>query len=163
MVMTATTEPVADNGRRRFLANAIHTIQAVIGGTLAYVLGGAILAPSFGKRQENWLTAGSVADLTDNEPMPVTIRVAKQDGYSQVVDRQVIFLVKTSDTAVRAISSTCTHLGCRVSWDAEAQHLKCPCHGGTYDRTGAVVAGPPPAPLATLTTRVDGDQVLVQI
>jgi len=158
--MDSTTE---SPGRRRFLANTIHTIQAVIGGTLTYVLGGAILAPSLGSRQSNWLSAGNLSDLADNEPTPVTIRVAKQDGYSQVVDRQVIFLVKTGDNNVRALSSTCTHLGCRVSWDAEAMRLKCPCHGGQYDQTGAVLAGPPPAPLATLTTRIDGDQVQVQV
>ena len=157
-------EPTTESpGRRRFLANTIQTIHAAIGGTLAFVLGGAILSPSLGKRAENWLTAGSLANLPDNEPTPVTIRVARQDGYSQVVDRQVVFLVKTGDNDVRALSSTCTHLGCRVSWDTEAQQLKCPCHGGVYDRTGAVVAGPPPAPLAKLTTRIDGDQVLVQV
>ena len=46
--------------------------------------------------------------------------------------------------------------------DAQAQLFKCPCHGGVYDRNGAVVAGPPPAPLATLATRVDGDDIFVQ-
>jgi menaquinol-cytochrome c reductase iron-sulfur subunit len=158
--MDSTTE---SPDRRRFLANTIHTIQAVIGGTLAYFLGGAILAPSLDSRQANWLSAGNLSDLMDNQPTPVTIRVAKQDGYSQVVDRQVIFLVKTGDTSVRALSSTCTHLGCRVSWDAEAERLKCPCHGGVYDKTGKVMSGPPPAPLATLTTRIDGDQVQVQV
>ena len=149
--------------RRRFLANTIHTIQAVIGGTLTYLLGGAILAPSFVRRPENWLGAGSLAGLPDNEPTPVTLRIARQDGYRQIVDRQVIFLVKTGDRDVRALSSTCTHLGCRVSWDATSERLRCPCHGGVYDSTGQVVSGPPPAPLATLTTRLDDDQILVQI
>jgi Rieske Fe-S protein len=31
-----------------------------------------------------------------------------------------------------------------------------------YDRTGAVKEGPPPAPLAKVATRVDGNKVLVQ-
>ena len=88
--------------------------------------------------------------------------MARQDGYSQVVERQVVFLVKSGDS-VKALSSTCTHLGCRVSWNAESEQLLCPCHGGMYDRTGKVVGGPPPAPLATMPTKVDGDQVLVQV
>ena len=99
--------------------------------------------------------------LNEGEPTPVTLRVARQDGYTQTVDRQVIFLVK-SGGGIKALSSTCTHLGCRVSWDTDAKQFKCPCHGGVYDKTGAVVAGPPPAPLASLMTRVDGDQIFVQ-
>jgi Rieske Fe-S protein len=147
--------------RRRFLAAAINTIQGIIGGTLAVVLGGAIIGPSFLRRRETWLKAGSLDALNENEPTPVTIRVARQDGYTQTVERQVVFLVKSGE-GVKALSSTCTHLGCRVSWDAEAKQLKCPCHGGVYDRTGAVVAGPPPAPLASLMTRIDAGQVLIQ-
>ena len=147
--------------RRRFLAAAINTIQGIIGGTLAVVLGGAIIGPSFLRRRETWLKAGSLDALNENEPTPVTIRVARQDGYTQTVERQVVFLVKSGD-GVKALSSTCTHLGCRVSWDAEAKQLKCPCHGGVYDRTGAVVAGPPPAPLASLMTRIDAGEVLIQ-
>jgi Rieske Fe-S protein len=91
------------------------------------------------------------------------LRVARQDGYTQVVDRQTVFLVRTGDSEVTALDSTCTHLGCRVSWDAETQELKCPCHGGIYDPTGAVKAGPPPVPLTKLATRIEGDQILVQV
>jgi quinol---cytochrome c reductase iron-sulfur subunit, bacillus type len=154
--------PPPENGRRRFLAGAIAAIQTAIGATLAFLLGGAAAAPSFATRARNWWPAGSVDDLSDNEPVPVTIRVTREDGYNQVVDRQVVFLVKSGAT-ITALSSTCTHLGCRVSWNADSQTLRCPCHGGVFDRTGAVKAGPPSAPLARLETRVDGERVLVQL
>lgn len=150
-------------GRRRFLARAVTAIQAAIGGTLAFVLGAAATAPAFGTRRVNWWPAASLDDLADDEPTPVAIRVTREDGYTQAVERQVVFLVKTGEAQVTALSSTCTHLGCRVSWDPDAQALKCPCHGGVFDRTGAVTAGPPPAPLATIATRLDGDQILVQL
>lgn len=154
------TDPSA--GRRRFLTGAVLAIQGAIAATLAFLLGGAAAAPAFGGRRTNWWPAASVDDLPDNEPLPVTIRVTREDGYRQVVDRQVVFLVKTAG-GITALSSTCTHLGCRVSWDATDQTLKCPCHGGVFDRTGAVKAGPPPAPLATLASRREGDQILVQL
>jgi Rieske Fe-S protein len=155
--------PQPDTGRRRFLSAAIAVIQGAIGATLAFLLGGAAVSPAFGKRQTNWWPAVPLDDLPENEPTPVTIRVTREDGYSQAVDRQVVFLVKTSDTEVMALSSTCTHLGCRVSWNADDQVLKCPCHGGVFDRTGAVKSGPPPAPLARLGTRLEGDQIMVEI
>jgi Rieske Fe-S protein len=150
-------------GRRRFLAGVITTLHAAIGGALAVILGGSVLSPSFARRRENWLPAGLLSDLLEGEPTPVTIRVARDDGYAQIVERQVVFLVRTGDTEVTALSSTCTHLGCRVSWDPEAGDLTCPCHGGVFDRTGKVTAGPPPTPLPRITTKVAADQVFVQV
>jgi menaquinol-cytochrome c reductase iron-sulfur subunit len=153
----------SNSSRRRFLGRVIQVVNGAIGATLAFLSGGAIAGPAFTRRQDNWLSAGTLDNLVDGEPMPVVIRVSREDGYAQVVDRQVVFLVKTGENAVTALSSTCTHLGCRVSWVVETQQLKCPCHGGVYDKTGAVVAGPPPAPLPRFSTRIEGGQVLVQV
>jgi len=77
--------------------------------------------------------------------------------------REALASLGNGASNVTALDSTCTHLGCRVSWDREREELRCPCHGGVYDRTGAVKAGPPPAPLATIATRIDGGQVLVRL
>jgi len=149
--------------RRNFLVGSIAALQAAIGATLAFLLGGSILTPSFARRQENWLSAGTLADLTENQPVAVAIRLSREDGYAQVVDRHVVFLVKTGESSVDALSSICTHLGCRVSWNSESKDLRCPCHGGVFDRRGFVKAGPPPAPLTKLPTRIDGERILVQI
>jgi Rieske Fe-S protein len=155
--------PPPEAGRRRFLAGVVTAIQGAIGATLAFLLGGAVAAPALGTRRTEWWPAGSLSQLPTGNPVPVTIRVTREDGYRQVVDRQVVFLVRTDDDQVTALSSECTHLGCRVSWDASDETLKCPCHGGVFDRTGAVTAGPPPSPLERLETRLDDDQVLVQL
>ena len=152
-----------DPGRRRFLSRIITTIHAAIAASLGVVLGGTVLSPLFGKQEENWLPAGTLTNLPEHDPLPVTLRVAREDGYNQVISRKNIFLVRTGDSGVIAIDSTCTHLGCGVRWDADEQLIKCPCHGGVYDREGTVKSGPPPAPLARLTTKVEGDQILVQV
>ena len=55
----------------------------------------------------------------------------------------------------RALSATCTHLGCRVSWTPDTKQFHCPCHGGVYDRDGRVVSGPPPAPLMRVNVRLN--------
>lgn len=152
-----------EHDRRRFLVGVIRTIQGAIGGTLAFLLGGAVVFPRFRRGQNDWIAAATLGDLQVDEPTPVMLRMVRDDGYMQVADRQVVFLVKNAEGRVTALSSTCTHLGCRVSWDPDDQLLRCPCHGGEYDRTGAVVAGPPPAPLARVRTRVEDDNVLVQV
>ena len=151
------------SSRRRFLSRITNGILTTIAGVLGVVLGGAVLSPRLAGREEDWFPAATLGTLRDNEPKAVSLRVARQDGYREVVDRRTVFLVKTGDAQVTALDSTCTHLGCRVSWDPEAKLLKCPCHGGVYDRTGAVQAGPPPAPLPSMATRIEGDRVLVQI
>jgi Rieske Fe-S protein len=148
--------------RRNFLVGVIAVLQGAIGAALAFVLGGAVAAPSLARRREAWIAAAALDDLVDDEPVPITIRSSREDGFTQIVDRRVVYLVKTGANVV-ALSSVCTHLGCRVSWYSEAQELRCPCHGGVFDRNGAVKAGPPPAPLARLATRVTGDRVLVQV
>ena len=151
-----------DPGRRRFLSRVITSVHAAIAATLGVILGGAVASPLFGKQEENWLPAGTVSNLPEHDPLPVTLRVAKEDGYNEVIERRSIFLVRSGD-GVLAIDSTCTHLGCRVSWDADEQLIKCPCHGGIYDREGMVKSGPPPKSLARLMTRVEGDKILVQV
>ena len=158
------TEPVDSAiGRRNFLVRAITAIHASIGATVAFVLGATTLAPSFSRREPSWLHAADLESLPENQPVPVTLRITRPDGYSQVVDRTVVYLVRTGEHDVRAMQSTCTHLGCRTAYDRKTKRILCPCHGGTFDTQGNVVAGPPPAPLPTLTTKVDNGQVLVQV
>ena len=150
-------------GRRRFLGGVLAAIQAVIAGTVGTILGGAVVAPALAQRDESWLPAGSLGEIPAQQPTPVTLRIARQDGYAEVVDRRTVFLVRTDDGQVTALDSTCSHLGCRVGWDPQAGEFHCPCHGGVYDATGAVKSGPPPAPLARLAAKVEGGQVLVRV
>jgi Rieske Fe-S protein len=42
-----------------------------------------------------------------------------------------------------ALSSTCPHLGCKVSWRAGERCFFCPCHNGYFDASGNGTAGPP--------------------
>ncbi|MGE0043977.1 MAG: ubiquinol-cytochrome c reductase iron-sulfur subunit, partial [Vicinamibacterales bacterium] len=140
--MSTQTEPVESMGRRGFFVRTIAAVHAAIGATLTFIVGGAVLAPSFSRREATWLPAADLNALRDNEPVSVTLRVTRQDGYAQVVDRKVVYLVRTGDGGVRALDSTCTHLGCRTSYDPASGRIKCPCHGGQFDTTGKVLDGP---------------------
>ena len=150
-----------DRTRRRFISTITSGILTAIGGVLGVIGGGAILS-STARRQEDWLTASALHDLPDNEPTAVTLSMMRQDGYREALERRTIFLVKTGESEVAAFDATCTHLGCLVAWDRQGQVFKCPCHGGVFDRTGAVMEGPPPDGLVKVATRVDGNRVMVQ-
>jgi Rieske Fe-S protein len=149
--------------RRRFLGRLVLALQSVMAMTVAGVVGGAAVAPLRRERHASWRPAATLGSLDAARPVPVTLSLTRQDGYARVVERRTVFLVREGERAVAAFDSTCTHLGCRVSWDEGSAELRCPCHGGVFDRYGAVKAGPPPAPLTRVETRLDGDQVLVRL
>ena len=154
--MTENHSTSSSTGRRSFLVRAIVAVQAAIGASVAFVVGATTLAPSFFRRDDTWLQAAELDSLPENQPVPVTLRVTRSDGYSQVVDRTVVYLVRTSERDVRALQSTCTHLGCRTAYDRKTKRILCPCHGGVFDAQGNVLEGPPPSPLPSLATRIEG-------
>jgi cytochrome b6-f complex iron-sulfur subunit len=56
-----------------------------------------------------------------------------------------------------AVAQTCTHNGCTINYSAGSQTFICPCHGGTYDLNGNVIAGPPPYPVKKYTVTRNGN------
>lgn len=66
-----------------------------------------------------------------------------------------ILLMRTSTTAVQAVSDICTHAGCGVLYDPVGKVLNCPCHGSRYSLTGAVLRGPALTPLKQYLTELD--------
>jgi Rieske Fe-S protein len=160
--MSTAPLPSGPTGRRSFLARVVVAVHAAIGATITFVVGGAALAPSFAAPRRTWQRATAVSDLEEGTPTPVTLRLIRQDGYRQVVDRKVVY-VQRDGARVRVLDSTCTHLGCRTRYDAASRRFLCPCHGGVYDVDGTVLDGPPPAPLRTMNARIDGADVVVQV
>ena len=61
----------------------------------------------------------------------------------------------------KAVSAVCTHLGCIVYWDEKKEVIACPCHEAFFTTEGAVISGPPPAPLEVYRVQVEGDQIYV--
>jgi len=74
-----------------------------------------------------------------------------------------LITVRVKEDDVKAFSSICTHLGCHVQWDPTAGNFLCPCHMGRFDTSGKVIAGPPPSPLVSFATRIEGDSIFVTV
>ena len=86
---------------------------------------------------------------------------AGQGKVVPVNDKPVI-VVNTTQGGLKAFSAICTHLGCIVEWDQQRQFILCPCHDGRFNPlNGAVISGPPPAPLAELALTVEDKAVYV--
>lgn len=141
--------------RRRALVVFVNTAVALLGGGLTALLGAFALRPPGAAGAGRWIRAGSTGDLKPGEPMPRILSVPRVDGWYRERARETVFIVWDGRDSVRAMSATCTHLGCQVQWDAPARQFKCPCHGGVYAASGAVVSGPPPRPLDAVEARID--------
>ncbi len=76
-------------------------------------------------------------------------------GAPVYVEDAGVFVLRDAK-GMRALSATCTHLGCTVRTDRENGGFICPCHGSRYDSEGHVIAGPAPASLPFV--RVDQDR-----
>ena len=69
----------------------------------------------------------------------------------------------TANAGLVAYSAICTHLGCAVLPQLNAQgNIACPCHGSVFDpaKGAAVVGGPAPRPLPNLPLQVGADGVV---
>jgi cytochrome b6-f complex iron-sulfur subunit len=72
-------------------------------------------------------------------------------------------IVQLSAGKFVALSAVCTHLGCIVAWNEQAEEFHCPCHGGRFSITGKVLAGPPPSPLPSYTVSIEDAQLKIGI
>jgi glycine/D-amino acid oxidase-like deaminating enzyme/nitrite reductase/ring-hydroxylating ferredoxin subunit len=68
-------------------------------------------------------------------------RVVREGGAKVAVYRD-------GEGALHRLSARCTHLGCIVSWNETEGTWDCPCHGGRFSSTGAVIYGPPVSDLS---------------
>lgn len=89
-----------------------------------------------------------------------SIAVGDAKSFTNPTDSNPAYVVHVSDGTFVAFSAICTHAGCPVQYDKADVAFVCPCHGGAYDaRTGRVLQGPPPAPLASIPIQVDAGEI----
>jgi succinate dehydrogenase / fumarate reductase, iron-sulfur subunit len=137
---------------------------ALLGTAAAVTLGGiavvTTVGPAAGSAKERWIPVAKLNDLPAGKVSTILMNYDVKSGmYSQVVSTPVM-ISRLTDQIV-CYKTACPHLGCTVHWDGRSDQFRCACHGGTFDRAGGVVAGPPPRPLDQYQHKIDGDQLLV--
>jgi len=147
--------------KRRTLIRFVNAGVGLITAALAGLVGTAA-APKLGGATRRWRKAASVFDLPPNTPFAAVMAERHADGWLETSKQAVIYIDRDGD-GYRALSATCSHLGCRVHWDESRTQFVCPCHGGVYDREGRVVAGPPPQGLTRVNVRVNKDTSAIEV
>jgi cytochrome b6-f complex iron-sulfur subunit len=151
MVPTEGIEPVEvapSLPRRRFLKSLLgFSIVSTLGMVVTPIVGFLVPPKTAGGAAGGRILAGTVADIPVGQGKVVAM------GSKPAI-------VVNTDAGVRAFSAICTHLGCIVGWDTTSKVIQCPCHDGRFSpASGAVLAGPPPAPLPAISVEMDGDKI----
>jgi len=117
---------------------------------LPYADGGAARPPEATTTRPSRRELAAIAAVPDGGAVDVSA-AAGEPAY----------LIRSGDT-VRALSATCTHANCAVSWQANSRQFHCPCHRGSFDSQGSVLSGPPPRPLDELQIVVENGTAYLQ-
>ncbi|MDX1435338.1 MAG: ubiquinol-cytochrome c reductase iron-sulfur subunit [Anaerolineales bacterium] len=148
--------------RRSFLAASTVAIGGIITAGISIPAVAYVIGPALGEADEqNWIRLGSVSKVELGEPTLFKAIVTRRSGWI-VNEEEISFYVLTDNGRdFIALSSICTHLGCRVRWITDQGQYLCPCHNALFGKEGEVITGPPPRPLDRLEVKVEDDQLFV--
>jgi nitrite reductase/ring-hydroxylating ferredoxin subunit len=69
------------------------------------------------------------------------------EGAIAELDGDRVAAYRDEEGQLHAVSPTCTHLGCQVSWNSGDRSWDCPCHGSRFTPDGDVLHPPAVKPL----------------
>ncbi len=86
-------------------------------------------------------------------------------GSAQLVrhGRKPMFVVRTDQETLVALSAVCTHVHCILAFDDTQRALTCPCHNGAFDLSGNVLSGPPHRPLERFRVETQLGEIYVYL
>ena len=145
-------EPGEATTRRAFLA-AAGAAGLAYTAALAYPIYRYLASP-----EEMAMSATAVTEvmLKDAQKLPAGSVLMFKFGASPAM------LIHHADDRWVAMTAVCTHLGCTVQYEPQADRIHCACHGGVYNPyTGANVSGPPTKPLKLFKVAVNEGSVEV--
>ncbi len=125
----------------------------------------ACLLGGFGLALSN-LTSCSSSDVYETRVTGRTVTIPRSaiKGLLIVQPENLdydIALVQREGTPYVALLMQCTHASNPVHFDGTG--YTCPLHGSRFSQNGQVVRGPASRPLRELKTRVEGENVVVEI
>jgi len=142
--------------RRDFITLATAAVGTFIGAAVGLPAIAYLIDPAFKTGStDTWIPLGKLDSFEIGKPILSTFTRSKVNGWEKSVNSYGVFVLRKSQTEVVVFSNVCTHLSCRVNWNADKQQYICPCHDGRFGIDGKVVSGPPPRPLDVYETKVE--------
>jgi len=145
--LTNLVEETNDKTTRRFFMAAAGAAGVAYTAALAYPIYRYLASPA-----EMAMEATAVTEVTlkDAQKLPLGSVLMFKFGTAPAM------LIHHEDSRWIALTAVCTHLGCTVQYEPQADRIHCACHGGVYNAyTGDNVSGPPPKPLKLFKVAVN--------
>ncbi len=132
--------------RRQFLNYTLTGVGGFMAAGITLPLVRFAIDPVVKASAETEMIAVTQVSQITNEPKRFDFKVNQVDGWyeSEVAYSAWIY---EQDGNIVALSPKCTHLGCTINWNTNADHQNrffCPCHQGVFEKDGKNVEGTPP-------------------
>ena len=147
--------------RRHFYSALISALGSALAAALAIPGGMYLLWGGSSKSRSTFVEVANLAQLQIGKPQEVTFERTRVDGWRELKEKVIAWVVRTDDKNVVAYSPQCTHLGCAYHWEEERDKFVCPCHESVFTVDGKVVAGPASRPLDRYAVRVENSKLLI--
>ncbi|AUD05884.1 QcrA and Rieske domain-containing protein [Spirosoma pollinicola] len=149
------------DSRRDFMMKVSLGLGGLAAAAVSVPVVGALIAPLLHDKPEVWRPVGSPDDFQVGTTKLVKFENADPKTWAGTTGKTGAWVRRETDDKFTVFSVNCTHLGCPVRWEADAELFMCPCHGGVYYKDGSVAAGPPPRPLQQYPVQVKNGQVQI--
>ena len=148
--MSAACPNCPKGGRRDFFKKAF---TAALGALLGLVPLASGLVTYFDPLRRKATGGGFIRVTTlealpaDGVPRKFPVLATKVDGWNKSPNVPIgaVYLRRTSQTTIEALSVVCPHAGCFVDFLPERGSYLCPCHNSTFTNTGAIADRSSPA------------------
>lgn len=115
--------------------------------------------------EDGFQLAANLSQLpTDGTPQRFTLRADVTDAWTLYRDRVLgsVYLRLMPNGQVIAFNDTCTHLGCKVDYQASNKRFFCPCHQSAFDLDGKKQNKTPPRDMDDLVVSIRTGEVWVK-
>ena len=79
--------------------------------------------------------------------VPDHVEIKPGEGKLVEVNGQRAGAHRDGQGKLHVVDTTCTHMGCEVSWNSAETSWDCPCHGSRFSIEGDIIEGPAVRPL----------------
>jgi thiosulfate dehydrogenase [quinone] large subunit len=161
--------PATDRGRRALVGGIAALAGLVAVGAAALLRGGGSGAAATGATSGSTTTpvgtssATSTATSSSSGQTIVAAGSVPVGGATQATDPKTgdqIYVMQLQAGDFTAVDTRCPHQGCAVSFISKSAGFQCPCHGSTFDPTGAVTSGPATTGLSKVPVHQSGSEIV---